>query len=136
MFEGLSKSDANQLYSYYHMRRPVNPWDKNIVTRSDYNLSLDFLDPLVVDNPPGCWGLQMEKGDTIAVLRNLYWPGLFAYHIVETPHYGWFYSGYGKKNWDVPFMVSDPDQIEEMEQSKFMNYPRDYDEEEGEDENN
>jgi len=45
--------DGTQLHSYYHLRRPENPWDRNIVARADYNLSLDFLDSIAVDLPLG-----------------------------------------------------------------------------------
>jgi len=137
MFEGLNKSEATQLYSYYHLRRPVNPWDKNIVVRSEYNISLDFLDPLAVDEPKGCWSLQVDKNETIAILRSLYWPGFVAYHVLETPNYGWFYVGTGKKNWDVPFMVLSPDEIksQDLELMAAADYKQDYEETIGENEN-
>jgi hypothetical protein len=38
----------------------------------------------------------------------MYWPGSVAYHVLETPQYGWLYNGTGKKNWDVPFMILPP----------------------------
>lgn len=53
MFEGLTKLEAGQFHSYYHVRRPENPWDRNIVVRADYNLSLDFLDSIACDLPVG-----------------------------------------------------------------------------------
>ena len=46
--------------------------------------------------------------ETIATIRSLYWPGAVAYHVLETPQYGWLYNGPGKKNWDVPFMILPP----------------------------
>lgn len=50
---GLSKLEASQFHSFYHLRRPENPWDRNIVVRADYNLSLDFLDSIACDLPVG-----------------------------------------------------------------------------------
>ena len=52
-FTGLAKHEAAQYLSYYHVRRPENPWDRNIVVRADYNLSLDFLDSIACDLPIG-----------------------------------------------------------------------------------
>lgn len=35
-------------------------------------------------------------------------PGFVAYHVMDTPRYGFIYIGTGKKNWDVPFMILPP----------------------------
>lgn len=53
----------------------------------------------------GCWSLQIDKLDTAATLRSLYWPGFVAFHQLDSQLYGWMYVGTGKKNWDVPFMI-------------------------------
>ncbi|CAL8111593.1 unnamed protein product [Orchesella dallaii] len=132
-FEGLSKLEASQFHSFYHVRRPENPWDRNIVVRADYNLSLDFLDSIACDSPVGCWSIQTDQLETTATLRSLYWPGFVGFHQLDTPRYGWLYMGTGKKNWDVPFMILPPPErlkISVVEGGEFQ-----YEEFKGEDEN-
>ena len=41
---------------------------------------------------------------SICNLRNLIWPGYFAYHKANTNEFGGVYIGYGIKNVDIPFM--------------------------------
>jgi len=53
ILSGLVKSEATQFHSYYHLVRPDNPWDKNIVLRGDYNITMDFLDSIATDQPLG-----------------------------------------------------------------------------------
>jgi len=55
--------------------------------------------------PSGSWSIQINRPETMAVVRSLYWPGAVAFHILDTPQFGWFYSGTGRKNWDLPFMI-------------------------------
>lgn len=50
----------------------------------------------------------MDRLETMAYIKSLFWPGLVAYHVMETPRYGYMYIGTGKKNWDVPFMILPP----------------------------
>ena len=117
-FEGLSKEDALQLISFYHLRRPENPWDRHIVSRPDYNLTLDFLDSIANDLPLGCWTITLDKMETVATVRSLYWPGSYGVALVKGNNRrnhvcgwslnGWWYVGTGKKNWDVPFMILPP----------------------------
>lgn len=52
-FEGLQIDEGDQLKSYLHARLPQNKWNENLLTRSDYNYSLDFLDPIIEDAPRG-----------------------------------------------------------------------------------
>ena len=53
----------------------------------------------------GCWSLQCDQGGTCAVLRSLQWLGLVAYHVPNTPNFGYFYCGTGEKNPDLLFML-------------------------------
>lgn len=119
--------EATQFHSYYHLHRPENPFDKNIISRADYNLTLDFLDSIATDSPlgianlqklirderfmptlfaaTGCWSIQINRPQTIATVRSLYWPGAVGFHVLETAQYGWFYNGTGRKNWDVSLQI-------------------------------
>jgi hypothetical protein len=52
--------------------------------------------------------LQTDRLETTVFAKSLYWPGFVAFHVLETPQYGFLYIGTGKKNWDVPFMILPP----------------------------
>lgn len=104
-FEGLSALEAQEINCFVHYRKPLQKWNTNLLTRYEYNYGLDFLDPLDVDKPDGCWFLQMTNGGSIAILKSLYWPGMIIYHNVATPKYGFVYFGNGKRILDVPFML-------------------------------
>ncbi|KAF5302391.1 hypothetical protein FQA39_LY10430 [Lamprigera yunnana] len=87
-FEGLSHLDAQEIKCYLHYRVPRLKWNTNLLTRVDYNYALDFLDTLDMDIPEGCWSLQQCVGDSLVILKSLYWPGFVFYHYVETTQYG------------------------------------------------
>ncbi|KAK2579538.1 hypothetical protein KPH14_010840 [Odynerus spinipes] len=104
-FDGLDATDASNLKSYLHARKPQQKWNTNLLTRPDYNYATDFLDSIDLDVPQGCWDLQLLSGCRLAILHSSYWPGMIFYHKLNTPHYGFLYIGNGKKNMDVPFMI-------------------------------
>lgn len=104
-FTGLSKEDASDLSKYVHFRR-VEFKDKiDQMERDDSVFRHDFLD--VVNNDPikGSWTLHLDTSGSVANIRNLLWPGYYAYHKVGTELHGSFYFGDGRKNNDLPFML-------------------------------
>ncbi|CAG7725007.1 unnamed protein product [Allacma fusca] len=116
-FEGLPKEEALQLISYFHVRQAEIPWDKNIVGRPDYNITMDFLHSIANDLPIGCWTISLDNIETVATLRSLFWPGAHGavviannrqHHMCGWGLFSWWYIGTGKKNWDVPFMITPP----------------------------
>ncbi|KAJ9594324.1 hypothetical protein L9F63_014241 [Diploptera punctata] len=105
-FKGMSLADAQVLRNYQHYRKPEQRWNTNLLTQPDYNYSIDFLDTLDIDFPEDqTWTIQTMLGGRAVVLRNVYWPGMTFYHCIQSPYHGFFYSGIGKKNMDVPFMI-------------------------------
>lgn len=104
-FYGLSTLESKQLKSYLHVRQPQHRWNTNLLTRADYNYSMDFLDTIDMDIPNGCWNLSLEHSGTVVYLKNLYWLGMTYFHKVKTPDAGFCYIGNGRKNWDVPFLL-------------------------------
>ncbi|XP_011300961.1 radial spoke head protein 9 homolog [Fopius arisanus] len=104
-FEGLDPIESLDQKSYLHARFPKEKWTENLLTRNDYNYSLDFLDPTSIDIPGECWNIQRYLGSRLIILQNLYWPGMTFYHIPESPHHGFLYIGYGMKNINLPFML-------------------------------
>lgn len=104
-FYGLKAFEAKHLKSYLHVRQPQQRWNTNLLTRQDYNYSMDFLDSVDQDIPKGCWNLSLEQNESIAYLKNLYWPGMTFFHRVATPDAGFLYVGNGRKNLDVPFLL-------------------------------
>lgn len=104
-FYGLTGSEAKQLKSYLHIRPSQQRWNTNLLSRPDYNYSMDFLDSIDQDIPNGCWNLSLEQGGSVAYLKSLYWPGMTYFHKARTPDCGFLYVGNGRKNLDVPFLL-------------------------------
>ncbi|KAJ2950312.1 hypothetical protein O0L34_g11678 [Tuta absoluta] len=104
-FFGLTAAEAKHQKMYYHVRPAQHRWNTNLLTRPDYNYSMDFLDSIDQDIPKGCWNLSMEMGKTVVFLRSLYWPGMTYFHRIRTPDAGFLYVGNGQKNLDVPFLL-------------------------------
>ncbi|XP_030766743.1 radial spoke head protein 9 homolog [Sitophilus oryzae] len=105
-FEGLSIIESREIASFLHYRQPTQKYNTNLLARDDYNHAMDFLDPLDIDIPEGCWSLQLTSGNSIVILQSLYWPGFVFYHYMKTPKYGYVYIGHGKRCIDIPFMIS------------------------------
>ncbi|EFA02731.1 radial spoke head protein 9 homolog [Tribolium castaneum] len=105
-FEGLTPLEARELKSFLHFRQPTRKWNTNLLTRDDYNYAIDFLDPLDVDIPEGCWLQNFTAGEEMVVLKSLYWPGMVFFHEIKTPKYGFVYFGTGIKCLDVPFFLN------------------------------
>ena len=60
----------------------------------------------IVDDPiKDSWSIHVDSTKTISTLRNLIWPGYFAYHKANTDDFGGVYIGYGIKNIDIPFLL-------------------------------
>lgn len=104
-FYGLTATEAKELKSYLHIRPAQHRWNTNLLTRPDYNYSMDFLDSIDQDIPKGCWNLSLEKTGSVAYLKSLYWPGMSYFHKVKTSDAGFLYIGNGRKNLDVPFLI-------------------------------
>lgn len=105
-FEGLSTLDAREIKSFQHFRMPTRKVNTNLLTRDDYNYALDFLDPLDIDIPEGCWQIQITPEEDEVILRSMYWPGLLFFHKLRTPKHGFLYFGYGKRSVDSAFTLS------------------------------
>ncbi|RZC39253.1 Radial spoke domain containing protein [Asbolus verrucosus] len=105
-FEGLTTLESREIKSFLHFRVPTQKWNTNLLTRDDYNYAIDFLDPLDTDIPEGCWLQNLTSSEDIVVLKSLYWPGMFFYHFLGTPRYGFLYFGNGIKCLDVPFFLN------------------------------
>lgn len=73
--------------------------------RDDSVFKHDFLDVIDTDPIKGSWSLQLDTTGSVANLRNLLWPGYFAFHKIGTSLHGSFYCGDGRKNHDLPFML-------------------------------
>lgn len=104
-YYGLTAPEAKQLKSYYHIRPAQHRWNTNLLTRQDYNYSMDFLDSVDQDIPSGCWNVSVEQDGSVAYLKSLYWPGMAYFHKIRTGDAGFLYIGNGRKNLDVPFLL-------------------------------
>lgn len=103
-FEGLEMAEAGKLHNYLHLRPPVVK--RSPLERAQQDKALDFLDPVSIDVPNGCWALQYERGGSVAVLKSLLWPGFTFYHAPNTSDHGYLYTGIGQRNADLAFMLA------------------------------
>lgn len=106
-FKGLSADEAFKLSSYSHFRNVQTKDKKDGLEKDDAIYQRNFLDDVSSDKPPhGCWCIQRDAATgTIAILRNLMWPGSYAFHKAGTKVFGSIYIGDGLKNTDLPFMI-------------------------------
>lgn len=104
-FRGLSLDQAFSIGSYSHFRNVQSKEKKEGLEKDDIIFQPNFLDDISADRPPqASWCVQKDSATgTTAVLRNLMWPGSFAFHKAGTKNFGSVYIGDGIKNTDVPF---------------------------------
>lgn len=106
MFHGLNQLEGN-LKSYYQLYRvPRNKFEYNVIKRSDYNYTTDFLDTIDDEIPKEvAFQLNMERNGRLVMIRSCVWPGMTFYHKLNTKEHGFVYFGDGKKNFDLLFMI-------------------------------
>jgi len=104
-YEGLSYDAAGSLANYYHFRAPESARAMAALAKPGIVRPSEFMDPCNEDQPAGVWALAYDPSSTAAVLRNLYWPGYFFFHVIDTPEYGGVYFGDGLANADIAFML-------------------------------
>uniref|UniRef100_T1J3A4 Radial spoke head protein 9 homolog n=1 Tax=Strigamia maritima TaxID=126957 RepID=T1J3A4_STRMM len=104
-FTGLDLTEAAKPQNYLHVRFPKEGSASKIRTSSEFARTIDFLDTIADDDPKGCWSIQIDSTRDVAILRNLWWPGMVFYHRVCSIDFGFIYLGYGTKNVNLPFML-------------------------------
>jgi hypothetical protein len=57
------------------------------------------------DKPIGCWTTQVDTTNNHTTIRNLIWPGYFAYVKANTSFFGSCYFGEGKKNINLSYQL-------------------------------
>ena len=104
LFEGLSSEDLDKKEKYVHFRPVENQEKKDKISMGKAVFDFDFLDSIADDPIKDSWTIHVDSTRTTSTLRNLIWPGYFAYHKSNTDEFGGVYIGYGIKNIDIPFM--------------------------------
>ena len=104
LFEGISSEDLDKKEKYVHFRPVENNEKKDKIAMGKAVFDFDFLDSIADDPIKDSWSLHLDSTRTTCTLRNLIWPGYFAYHKANTDEYGGVYIGHGIKNNDIPFM--------------------------------
>ena len=102
-FEGLDRSAAGKLGSYYHLRPERRA--ASLLEKEGVNNSVDFLDPLTSDTPSSVWTLKYDPAQDVVYGTNLLLIGSVFYHKPETPIFGNVYLGDGCINQDISFMM-------------------------------
>ena len=104
LLEGLGSEDLDKKEKYVHFRPVENKEKKDKIAMGKAVFDFEFLDSITDDPIKDTWSLHLDSTRAICTLRNLIWPGYFAYHKANTDEYGGVYIGYGIKNNDIPFM--------------------------------
>ena len=104
LFEGLSSEDLDKKEKYVHFRPVEDKEKKDKIAMGKAVFDFEFLDSISDDPIKDTWSLHLDSSRTTCTLRNLIWPGYFAYHKANTDEFGGVYIGYGIKNIDIPFM--------------------------------
>lgn len=105
-FHGLKQEQAKLLSNYQYYREPQNKLQHNLLKRSDYNISIDFLDTLEDLVPVNkSIAIHFERNKEIVFLKSLHWLGMCCYHELESETFGFYYIGDGRKNLDILFSV-------------------------------
>ena len=104
LFEGLSSEDLDKKEKYVHLRTVEKQEKKDKIAMGKAVFDFDFLDSIADDPIKDSWSIHVDSTKTISSLRNLIWPGYFAYHKANTDEFSGIYIGYGIKNIDIPFM--------------------------------
>ena len=104
-FRGLDKDQAFSLENWQHFRI-IQQFEKiGLLQRDEAIYNMKFLDDILIDFPHNSWSLIKDSSSSVANLRNILWPGYYAFHRVNTPLFGSIYIGNGVRNNDLPFMV-------------------------------
>ncbi|XP_055386236.1 radial spoke head protein 9 homolog [Condylostylus longicornis] len=106
-FRGLNELDSTELINYQLYRNPHNEYNYNLLKRSDYNLTTDFLDTIddiVPEN--NAFAVNLSHDETFVSIKSLVWPGMFFFHKLHSKKHGFVYFGNGKKNFDLLFMLN------------------------------
>jgi len=104
-FKGLKKESLRDITKYSHFRR-LTQLDKIVnIEKEEAIFKDDILDDLDKGKIKNSWTFQLDSTKTIVNVRNLLWPGYFAFHKAESNLYGGIYFGNGMKNCELPFMI-------------------------------
>lgn len=105
-FQGLKFSEAGLLSNYQLYREPLNKYNFNLLKRTHFNYTTDFLDTLDDIIPLSrSFIIKFERNNEIVIVKSLHWPGMIFYHQLNTALHGFVYFGMGKKNLDLLFTL-------------------------------
>jgi len=104
LFEGLSSEDLDKKEKYVHFRPVENQEKRDKIAMGKAVFDFEFLDTIADDPVKDSWTIHVDSTKTTCTLRNLIWPGYYAFHKANTDEFGGVYIGYGIKNIDIPFM--------------------------------
>ena len=87
LFEGISSEDLDKKEKYVHFRPVENNEKKDKIAMGNAVFDFDFLDSIADDPIKDSWSLHLDSTRTACTLRNLIWPGYFAYHKANTEEF-------------------------------------------------
>lgn len=104
-FKGLPREESLRLDNYQHFRNVQTIFHKEELDKPSAPFNPRFLEPIIDDFPRGVWTIQQDSSKTIALVRNLLWPGFGFFHKSGSKKFGQMYIGDGLKNAELQFMI-------------------------------
>lgn len=104
-FKGLNKDQMYALENWQFMRSPRSVAIKDMIARGEATYSSECQDCVADDLPKNSWTIHQDATSTVATLKSLLWPGLYAFHRCNTNISGFVYLGDGLRNDNLPFMI-------------------------------
>lgn len=104
-FSGLSAENLTNLGKYLHFRTPVSSEKVDLINRNEATFNYSFLDDCGAEERKEVWSVSLDNTKTIALIKNLEWPGYFGFHKCNSAEYGSYYIGNGIKNVDLSYML-------------------------------
>ena len=92
-FCGLQVVNAKMSDCWQHFRCPQTPEARSVMENDMVVFSAGFLDAISADKPAGSWSLQVDSRLKNVTVRNLLWPGYFAFHRLGSNLFGGVYIG-------------------------------------------
>ena len=104
-FRGLSQDEGLRLENYLHFRNVQDEAKRAELDLPTAPFNARFLESADLDQPRGCWSLQLDERRESVMVRSLQWTGYQFYHKLNTEKFGAIYVGDGLKNLEIHFIV-------------------------------
>jgi radial spoke head protein 9 len=102
-YHGMNVADANEMKNFKLFRKPLKQHADDEIKPDNFDPLLDVFDTIEDVFPPRTfWFRTNSRG--VVIVRSMLWMGMTFLMKINSPLHGFYYMGYGKKNFELPFM--------------------------------